>query len=73
MVNHFLEHRGVSHEILLEHLNDKFHKFIEALMDGDKNKIESMTEKNFGEKLIQNLESFSKNDLKFVKNTNSEI
>ena len=73
MVNHFLEHRGVSEEILLDHLSEKFHKFIDVLVEGNKEKIERMTEKNFGEKLIENLESFKKNDITFVRNSNSEV
>ena len=35
LVNEFLEHRGVSHEILFEYLEEKFHKFIGALINGD--------------------------------------
>lgn len=32
-----------------------------------------MTEKTFGDKLIENHESFSKNDLSFVKNDNDDV
>ena len=35
--------------------------------------ISKMTEKTFGDKLIENHESFSKNDLSFVKNDNDDV
>ena len=47
LVDHFYQHRGIEHSDVQELLTAKFSDFLQAICDGDKDKIEKMAEKRF--------------------------
>ena len=65
LIDRFLSKRGVTPELMQDHLQDKFHEFIDAMVSQDKDKIAKLAEKRFATKIINNLEKTAKNDLKF--------
>lgn len=66
----FLEHRSISDELLLDHLNEYFFKFIGAICSQDEEKIRAMAEPHFAEKLIKNSQKAKSNDMKFERGSN---
>ena len=48
-------------------LTEKFNEFLQALCENDKEKIKSMAEKRFGEKMIENLPNIQKSEIKFER------
>lgn len=51
MIDRFMTKRSITNEIMQESLTDKFHDFIEAIVSGDKETINKMSEKSFAEKI----------------------
>lgn len=56
-------------------LSDKFYQFIDAIETNDTHKIAGMTEKRFGDKIVNNMEKIGKNEFKFeqLKSDNSQM
>ena len=67
LVNEFYEHRGITHEAVQELLTEKYFDFIDAILAQDKEKIESMAEKRFAEKIIGNLSKVGANEMTFKR------
>jgi hypothetical protein len=67
IIKQFLDHRGITPEIMQDHLTDFFFKFIQAMVDQDKEKILKMSERRFGEKLVSNLSKAGKNHMTFER------
>tara|TARA_B110000285_G_C14908070_1_gene506532 strand:- start:381 stop:581 length:201 start_codon:yes stop_codon:yes gene_type:complete len=65
LIDRFLSKRGVTPEIMQDHLQEKFYEFIDAMIQQDKEKINKLAEKRFAKKINENLEKTSKNELKF--------
>lgn len=52
---------------MLEILSDRFYDFLDAIVASDEDKIKSMAEKRFADKIIFNLPAFKKAGLKFKR------
>ena len=66
-VREFYEDRGITDEIVLEHLTTKYFEFIDAILAQDEKKIEAMAEKRFATKVIANLSKVKANEMKFTR------
>lgn len=66
-VKAFLEQRNIGEDVMLDILRDRFNEFLDAVVASDEDKIKTMAEKRFADKIIFNLPAFKKAGLEFKR------